>query len=433
MTKQFLKLFFIGLLYFAGAGAGAGEPSPDPTGYWQGKITYREADLPFRLNIQKEKAGLAALLDIPSLVYAGQAIPIKQTGPDAFILTFPFGIGEFEWSPGGWIEKESPISLTLVRGTPPPYRKIQISFGAFEPEISGTVYMPQGDGPFPAVVLIAGSGQANRSQWTYASWADYYARLGYAAFVYDRRPEFTNLPNGQLMDFYDHGRDLAAAVDKLNSLPGIDPSKIGVSAHSRGTWIAQALNEFVPDLAFMIFISPAISTPGEQAVESNLTGMAQDGLDAADMAAARTYLRLYFYVAETGKGWDLLQAAMKEAENTPWFQYVDQPTALEDLKWWQVHMNFSSRDKLQKLTVPVLALWGEDDFIAPWVAYQGKFTSDLEMAGNKNFTSMIFEGADHRLEVNPHVDSGGAWHWFGMAPGVLEQIRDWLGLILAQN
>lgn len=433
MTKQFLKLFFIGLLYFAGAGADAAEPTPDATGYWQGNFTFREAILPFRLNIQNETAGITARLDIPSLVYAGQAIPIEQTGLDGFVLTFPFGLGNLEWDPNGWVEKESGISVDLVRDTPPPYSKIDLTFGAFDPEVSGTVYMPKGDGPFPAVVLIAGSGQANRSQWTYASWADYYARLGYAAFVYDRRPEFTNLPTGELMNFNAHARDVAAAVAKLKTTPGIDPAKIGVAGMSRGNWIALALSDYVPDLAFMIFISPAISTPGEQAVESNLTGMAQDGLDAADMAAARTYLRLYFYVAETGKGWDLLQAAMKEAENTPWFQYVDQPTALEDLKWWQVHMNFSARHHLQKTTIPVLALWGGDDFITPWVAYQGKFTSDLEMAGNKNFTSMIFEGADHRLEVNPHVDSDGAWHWFGMAPGVLEQIRDWLGLILAQN
>lgn len=398
-------------------------------GHWDGTVTYKEADLPIRLTVKDQGGELAGILDIPTLVYAGQEMLIREGDDENYYLEFPFGIGSLEIRQSGNGEwrgvGEGPI-VTLKPGSPAPYRKETFSFGAFDPQLEGTIYIPDGDGPFPAVVLIAGSGNANRQQWSYASWADFYARQGMAAFIYDRRAEMFLKQDGEMLGMEDHAKDVAKAITILKTLPEINSDKIGVASHSRGGWIAMALGNQVPDLAFMIFLSPASVTPAEQNIDSNLTGMDQDGLSPKELAAARNYFRLYFYVARTGQGWDLLEPAIKEAQQTTWGQYVDQPRTLEDLKWWRANMDFPAAQNLRTLKMPVLALWGGADFITPYAKYQEFFRQNLELSGNKRISTLVFPDADHRIEVNPGIDSQGKWHWFGLAPGALKAINEWI-------
>ena len=150
--------------------------------------------------------------------------------------------------------------------------------------------------------------------------------------------------------------------------------------------------------------------------------MRQDGLDAASLGQARAYLRLYFYVAQTGNGWDLLASAMTAGKDSDWLQYVDQPRAPEDLLWWRSNLSFDAVKQLEGIKVPVLALWGGDDFITPWAAYRLKLESALAVAGNQDVNTRVFAGADHRLEVGFGENENGEWHWFGLAPGALETI-----------
>lgn len=429
MRYLLIKICFWTLLLLGWSGAvGAGDDS-NLSGYWQGAVTYKEADLPIRLVFEEQDEGLTARLDIPSLVYADQEIQVREATDGGYFLEFPFGIGSLEVHPAGkdtWRGGAENISLVLTKATPPPYKKVDLTFGAFDPEIPGTVFIPEGEGPFPAVVLIAGSGNANRRQWSYASWADFYARAGIAAFIYDRRPEAFLLEGGAMMAMEDHARDVADAINRLKTLPEIKPEKIGVASHSRGGWIAMALGNQVPDLAFMVFLSPAPVTPAEQNIDSNLTGMDEDGLSPEELEAARNYFRLYFYVAQTGQGWSLLEPLIKEAQETTWGQYVDQPRNLDDLKWWKANMNFAAAQNLPGLKMPVLALWGEADFITPYAKYQELFRQNLEMGGNERITTLVFPEADHRIEVDPDTDSKGNWHWFGLAPGALKAIYEWV-------
>lgn len=430
LLKDICLFFLLGLAFPPVLGAGE---QPEPVGFWEGTLIYRGAELQVRLAFEIEGRALTATLDIPSLVYVDQEISVRAGEDGTYVLEFPFGIGALEIKldkRGSWHTRGEGVQLSLIQGSPPPYRKVDITFGPLGPALGGTVFIPEGEGPFPAVVLIAGSGNANRQQWSYASWADFYARAGIAAFIYDRRPEMLLLEGGGMMGMEDHARDVADAINKLKKLPEINPKKIGVASHSRGGWIAMALGNQVPDLAFMVFLSPVPVTPAEQNIDSKLTGMDQDGLSPEELEAARNYFRLYFYVAETGQGWDLLEPVIKEAQETTWGQYVDQPRRLEDLKWWKANMNFAAAQNLRGLKMPVLALWGGADFITPYIKYQGIFRQNLEMGGNENITTLVFPEADHRIEVDPGTDSDGNWHWFGLAPGSLKAISEWVWEII---
>ncbi len=89
-------------------------------------------------------------------------------------------------------------------------------------------------------------------------------------------------------------------------------------------------------------------------------------------------------------------------------------------------MNFDAARKLRGLKMPVLAFWGGADFLTPYARYEGYFRQNLEIGGNNDITTRLFTGADHRIEIDPGIDGEGNWHWFGLAPGVLQTIKDWI-------
>jgi pimeloyl-ACP methyl ester carboxylesterase len=117
---------------------------------------------------------------------------------------------------------------------------------------------------------------------------------------------------------------------------------------------------------------------------------------------------------------------MAAGSDSDWLQYVDQPRGLEDLLWWRSNMNFDAVAHLQQIKVPVLALWGGNDFITPWADYRLKLESALAAAGNAHVVTQVFDDADHRLEIGFGENDAGEWHWFGLAPGVLETISQFV-------
>lgn len=405
------------------------DPAWNPAGFWVGLLNYRDADLPVRVDIRKKAGGWEASLDIPSLVYADQLISMEESDDGFFTLEFPFGIGALGLRPHGARElrgSRDSFSLALTLAVRPKTQRTEIYFGAFEPKLPGTLYLPDGGGPFPIAVLVAGSGNAKRKNWSYSSWVNYYLENGMGAFIYDRRPDNEPLPDGSITVIDDHARDLADAIRILRSFESVDTDRIGLVGFSRGAWIAMAVDDHVPDLAFILLSSAAAATPAEQEVSSVLTGMDQDGLASTEIDAARSYLRLYFYVAQTGKGWRLLESAIMDGAESDWLQYVDQPKSLEDLRWWQANMNFDAIAHLRRIQAPVLAIWGGADFITPWTEYREKLVAALKVAENNDVSTRIFETADHRIEIGFGEDAEGNWHWFGIAPGALDAIGEWM-------
>jgi pimeloyl-ACP methyl ester carboxylesterase len=435
MSNDLNRLIASSMLFCLLSFPAIAERAWDPSGFWTGHLNYRDADLPVRVDIRKNEGTWEALLDIPSLVYAGQAIAMEDADDESFSLDFPFGIGVIRLQQDGARRihgARQGFSLVLESAERPGIRQVEIDFGAVEPRLSGTLYLPVGAGPVPVAVLIAGSANANRQNWSYASWVGFYLEKGMGAFIYDRRADNSLLPDGSIATIADHARDLADAIRILGTLDSVDASRIGVAGASRGAWIAMAVGNHIPDLAFVLLSSAAPVTPAEQEISSVLTGMDQDGLSSTDIAAARSYLRLYFYVAQSGDGWELLETAIKDGAESNWLQYVDQPRSLTDLRWWHANMNVDAIGQLRGIQAPVMAIWGGADFITPWIEYREKLRVTLNAAGNENVVTRVFAGADHRIEVGFGEDDEGNWHWFGIAPGALEEIGDWLEQVLRE-
>ena len=106
-----------------------------------------------------------------------------------------------------------------------------------------------GNGPFPGVLLVAGSGAIDMNETlapdTKPFWeiSQYLSERGFAVLRYDKRGVG---PNSQIIDtnvwgnvtFNDLKNDAEIALGVLTQQPGVDPSKITLIGHSEGTIIA---------------------------------------------------------------------------------------------------------------------------------------------------------------------------------------------------
>ena len=153
---QLVAVFVASIIIFTSAALAGVE------GLWEGEVSYQGDNLPVRIEIQNIDGVLSAKLDLPTLVYAGQPVAIEKLTEDQVKINFPFGIGDIagQLKGGEIISDEGAVGLVLRKGTPPPYSTKDISFGLFGPDIKGTLFVPQGEGLFPVVVLLAGSGAA---------------------------------------------------------------------------------------------------------------------------------------------------------------------------------------------------------------------------------------------------------------------------------
>ncbi len=422
------KVMMLCVLILASVHGPEAEAADSPLlGYWQGQLFYDQVPLEIHLSISGTEDNYRVLLDIPSLVYAGQEVVFEENPEGGYVLEFPFGLGRLQLALDGDLDLSggnSQFSLALQKARQPERQSYEIDFGVGENLTQGTLILPAEPGPHPVIILIGGSAAASRESWSYASWAEFYLAEKMGVFIYDRLTDVMNV-NGMSIPstIQDHALNVADAIDKIKIFDSVDLERIGVSGSSRGGWIALALADIMPELAFFVFRSTAFTTPGEQEVHSILAGMRVDGLSSAEIDRARNYLRLYFYTAATGLGWELLVAEMRSAEDEAWFQYVDQPRTIRDLDWWRENMNFDTLAHLRGIKKPVLAIWGGADSITPWHRYRDIFLGELSAAGNTDATSHIAKNADHRLEIPAGREPDGCFLWFGIAPDALDILR----------
>lgn len=144
-------------------------------------------------------------------------------------------------------------------------KDIQIGKGIWS--LPGTLSLPKGDGPFPAVILVHGSGPNDRDESLgpnkpFRDLAHGLASRGIAVLRYEKRtkqhPVLMALSVNSITVKEETIDDAAGAFDALSSQPRIDPKRIFVLGHSLGGMLLPRIGKARQGLAG--FISLAGST-----------------------------------------------------------------------------------------------------------------------------------------------------------------------------
>ena len=156
--------------------------------------------------------------------------------------------------------------------------------------LAGTLTMPRGDQPVPAVILVSGSGPQDRDEsvWEhrpFAVLADHLTRQGIAVLRYDDRGfgESTgSYATGTLRDF---ASDAMAVLHWLRAQPGVDTSKIGVVGHSEGGLLAPLMANETGAPDFLILLAGPGTTGQEIVLEQSGLIASAAGASNEDVAA----------------------------------------------------------------------------------------------------------------------------------------------------
>lgn len=291
--KRIKNLAFLCILFFSYLTLLAQE-QPDKkalTGSWLGSINVNSIKLRLVFNIKlNDKDSLTATMDSPD--QNAKNIPLGRviSKSDSLIIQAPLLLGYYKGVTksdstieGYWTQRGQSYKLDIKKlksafavnrpqePKPPfPYSSEEVTFGnkKFNIFLAGTLTIPEGKGPFPAVILITGSGAQNRDEAImghkpFLVIADWLSKNGIAVLRYDDRGVGKSQGNYATANSADLATDAEAAYLFLKSNPKINPSAIGLMGHSEGGLIAPIVAASNPGVAFILSLAgPGVS--GEQ-------------------------------------------------------------------------------------------------------------------------------------------------------------------------
>jgi hypothetical protein len=306
----------------------------------------------------------------------------------------------------------------------------EVTFEGVDARLAGTLIVPPGKGPHPAIVLLHGSGPLTR--YSFGPYPYFFSSLGLAVLIYDKRgtggstglrldaSTGTAMRNSRYPD--ELAGDALAAMGFLRQRADIDPKRIGFWGSSEGGMLTTHVAARSPDVAFAInssgFMEPLWKTLEYQtgAIRRKI------GSPPAVIEKEQAFFALWMRVARTGEGWEEFRKAEDElaASGHPWLFRSRGPfTSVEQLRWdWDHILSFDPTATLARVRCPVLGAFGEEDILTPAARTGENMHRVLTQAGHKDFTVKVFPRAGHSLSELPDGKR--------MAPGVFETLRSWL-------
>jgi alpha-beta hydrolase superfamily lysophospholipase len=225
--------------------------------------------------------------------------------------------------------------------------------------LAGELILPEGIGPFPAVVLAHGSGEETREESL--GMAYLFAANGIAALIYDKRGCGESSGKEWRAPFMDYANDLLAGVRYLTTLSTIDPERIGLYGHSQGGWVVPlAYSLHSERIAFCIISAGNAVSPVEQTLIAGDQELMMRGEDAATIREVHDFRRVKYAVGITGKDRkQYVSTRLPDAQRKPWFKLTG--GGLPDDRFWKANGFYDPAPALKALGCPVLVLFAEFD------------------------------------------------------------------------
>jgi pimeloyl-ACP methyl ester carboxylesterase len=447
------------------AGAAARKPTDavfPVEGLWQSALEAHGMRLRLQLHVSHDTEDqLVGALDSLDQQVSGLPAIKVQLKEAAFHFEIPSVAGVFEGTlnpaknklSGNWSQTGAEEKLEFVRSDQPlelrrpqnpakpyPYHEEEISFSNATAGVSlaGTLTLPKGAGPFPAALLIAGSGPHDRdealaSHRPFLVLADHLTRKGIAVLRYDKRGIGKSTGSVDKATTLDLAADAQAAIAYLKTRKEIDPAKIALVGHSEGAMIAPLLASQSKDVAWVVLLA-APATIGEDTLlhQSELIGRA-GGLTDEQLEASLDFDHTAYDLVRAEKDSAALNeklnglvkgsgldAAMPPAVLEPQLRMMESP-------WFRFFLDYDPLPNLKALQVPVLALYGQKDPQVPVKPNLALLKQALQDGGNKDADVRELPELNHLFQ---HAYSGTPTEYAAIeetfSPEALQIISGWL-------
>jgi len=295
---------------------------------------------------------------------------------------------------GTWTQGGMPLALVLRRRgagqveamlrrpqtpvKPYPYHEEEVAFedAAGHAKLAGTLTLPAGAGPFPAVVLVSGSGPNTRNEPIMAHQlflvlADHLTRHGIAVLRYDKRGTGASTGDYAKATTQDFANDADAAAAWLRGRKEIDPGKVGLIGHSEGGLIVPMVAVADPKVDFIVMMAgPGVRGDKVLSEQGRLITKAMGLSDekVADSSALRDQM---IAIVRTEKDPVVAAAKMRalvardpKQKDAPQ-AVVEAQIATMNTDWFRFFFNYDPAPALRQVKCPVLAMIGSKDLQVP--------------------------------------------------------------------
>jgi dienelactone hydrolase len=315
-----------------------------------------------------------------------------------------------------------------------PHRNEDVVFRNEDVTLHGTLTLPQTARPHPAIVLLQEAGPRSRP---FGMWPYLFARYGIAMLTFDKRGSGASTGDWQTASFDDLAGDALAAVRLLRSRSDIDPTRIGLWGNSNSGWVVPLAASQSKDVAFVISRVGSSLPPTENVLYEIENQMRWQKFSEAEITHAVVLRRLLQDAIVTNTGWEGLVAAARTARNERWFaasrvgRYAatSLPPDAASLQQWRNPLDFDPIPYWQRVTCPVLALYGELDENTPTVRDVPLLIEALKRAGNGDYTVTVLPKTDHLFyeHLAPHEGYAAQIPAFERyVPGYVDGMMGWL-------
>ena len=436
----------------------------DVDGAWMGTLDTGAIKLRVVFHLLNSASGLTAAMDSPDQGMKGLlASAVKRDGASLRIEADKLN-GVYEGTiaadrssiDGKWTQAGNTLPLVLnpIKDEaalepkrpqnpvkPYPYRDEDVSYEnkIQNVTLAATLTIPQGKGPFPAVVLITGSGPQDRDETLlghkpFLVLSDYLTRHGIAVLRADDRGTAKSTGDFKTATTADFATDTEAGIAYLKTRPEIDPHRIGLIGHSEGGVIAPMIAARNPDVAFIVMMA-GTGVPGDQVLVAQGEAIAvASGTKPEEAAkhAAKEKEMLALIEAEkvpSEKDDAALEKQLREkmADDVPEAQISLQIKQLTS-PWFRYFLTYDPAVALRKVTCPVLVLNGEKDKQVLPEQNLPPIRQALTQAGNKVFEVDELPGLNHLFQT---AKTGSPTEYAQieetMSPVALEKISTWIG------
>ena len=421
-------------------------------GYWKGEIDLGTLKLEMAFDIKAIENGYSATLDVPA--QGAFDVPVDETSFQDGHLQLTMSAMDASYSgtlkddviEGEFTQHGMTFTLNLAKAEkeeqqkarpqdPQPPFNYHIEEVAFVNEkegntLAGTLTIPEGEGPFPAMVLVSGSGQQNRDEelmnhrpfWVIA---DYCALHGIAVLRYDDRGiggSKGEVENATSMDF---SYDAEAAFDYLRNRKEINPSRVGILGHSEGGVINFMVAARRPEVAFLV----SLAGPSVKGIE-----VLKEQQKAILRASGMTEEAVQFNSNTNAQMFNIIEASNSREEADTLLRQLlkgwgyneeltEQTVGQIASPWMYYFLKYDPTDAIVKTNCPALLLNGTKDLQVIASQNLTGYEKIIAEYGKTNLTLRELPDLNHLFQ---HCETGSPNEYFEIeetiSPEVLEMI-----------
>lgn len=409
------------------------------TGIWQGTLQISGMELRIVFHIsEKDKGILSATMDSPDQGASGIPTTSVVSINDSLIIRVNSVAGKYEGIinrekdiiAGEWKQSGYTLDLDLKRveeikkpkrpqepQKPYPYNEEEVEYSNEKNDIilAGTLTTPKSGGPFPAVLLITGSGPQDRNESImghrpFMVIADHFTRNGIAVLRVDDRGVGGSTGNVTQATSEDLAEDVLAGVEFLKNHEKIDPQQIGLVGHSEGGIIAPIVAGRSSDIAFIVLMA-GTGLPGEEILYAQAALIARaNGAKEESIVRNRKQQEKIFKVLKQEKDEETAKNNVRQIMQSAIPDSVDkdneqiQSAIKGEIKkifnpWFRFFLTYDPKTALRKVKCPVLAIVGEKDLQVPPQANLKAIEEALKEAGNEDYIIKELPGLNHLFQT----------------------------------